>query len=811
MRGDLRRIWRQEGPLGSAATRIARAAGVSNAGRELTVTDQGAGGEDDLGGSHDGQPASSSSRLSPQERDARKAGVGRRHRMSLVPKRNIALCLWTACWNAQQAATLSLRAVPAFIGAEMHSRGAATGVPIGLVKAVGVGTQYLLLGAIVSPALLVLGGLYNTLRGARNVYVGDMYFDMESGRYKRFDYLKNRQRYGTSPDRVIGRLIEPFTADYRVAKREQNEWLKTPAGRTVETMKGLFVRRKNKKQGGTADAKGKTSGEKTASEAFGMEEVNRVDAADHYEVLQVQPTATQTEIKASYGRLAKVFHPDVNKSPDARRTFEELTTAYKILSDPKAREAYDVGGHRSAEVAAAMADQRRGGGPKGKGPRPRLVGGLATAKDGRIMGTPAEVAQSMYGGLPFSDLVVGPLFRSPLHFGTSSQARVGMSDYESLQVCRMLRLVAVLVPMLDASAMDELALTAVRAAAAAGVSAQAAAIVADMEAAAAEAVAQRDAAAQKALAAGAQKSRGGAVASSSPNVIAAEASKAKAQEAAATSSSTSASSNATGGAKDKSKPDALAAVSKEYAARCDRFAARLAKCCFGPELMYEVGHAYVAGASRYLGEIPFYAPKRLTQKKLFGGYERFWGALKGELSESGMGQDTAYNIFAMEFDNVIADTHAVVRFVCISAAGDTSIPDVVELELRRQCQAKETSSPKSMAKDTSGNAGPTVEVSEGFHVALPTGRLSQGTPSQQAAVKAEMLRLLAELSPRDKARWLDAVAVVIRTRRLLALRALGKTYVLRGRPFGFRNMDECTTHFRSVVNSHENTSLPPIF
>lgn len=63
---------------------------------------------------------------------------------------------------------------------------------------------------------------------------------------------------------------------------------------------------------------------------------------DYYKVLQVDRGTSQEDISKSYKKLARKYHPDLNKDPGAEAKFKELNEAYEVLKDPDTRNRYDT-------------------------------------------------------------------------------------------------------------------------------------------------------------------------------------------------------------------------------------------------------------------------------------------------------------------------------------------------------------------------------------------------------------------------------------------------------------------------------------
>jgi curved DNA-binding protein len=115
---------------------------------------------------------------------------------------------------------------------------------------------------------------------------------------------------------------------------------------------------------------------------------------DYYKVLGVARTASAEDIKKSYRRLARKYHPDVSKEKDAEQKFKEVQEAYEVLKDPEKRAAYDQLGSdwKSGQQFRPPPDWASGfefgGGSRSRGP-----GAHAFAEEGF-----SDFFSSLFGG-----------------------------------------------------------------------------------------------------------------------------------------------------------------------------------------------------------------------------------------------------------------------------------------------------------------------------------------------------------------------------------------------------------------------------
>ena len=105
------------------------------------------------------------------------------------------------------------------------------------------------------------------------------------------------------------------------------------------------------------------------------------DKRDYYEVLGISKGATDDEIKRAYRKLAKKYHPDLNKEPGAAEKFKEINEANEVLSDPQKRAKYD-------QFGFAGVDPNAGAGGFGD------MGGFASGDFGDL----GDIFSSFFGG-----------------------------------------------------------------------------------------------------------------------------------------------------------------------------------------------------------------------------------------------------------------------------------------------------------------------------------------------------------------------------------------------------------------------------
>ncbi len=131
---------------------------------------------------------------------------------------------------------------------------------------------------------------------------------------------------------------------------------------------------------------------------------------DYYEVLGIAKSATADQIKSAYRRLARELHPDMNKSPDAPKKFNEVQVAYDVLSDTAKRENFDRFGR---------ADPGVGGGP-GSGSRRG-----ATYSWSNVAGRPGAAGDfnEVDAGSIFEEIFGGRSDHFGGGFGTGPKAR----------------------------------------------------------------------------------------------------------------------------------------------------------------------------------------------------------------------------------------------------------------------------------------------------------------------------------------------------------------------------------------------------
>jgi curved DNA-binding protein len=126
-------------------------------------------------------------------------------------------------------------------------------------------------------------------------------------------------------------------------------------------------------------------------------------ARDFYEILGVPRTASQDEIQRAYRKLARSYHPDLNRDPGAEERFKDISEAYDVLRDPATRRRYDAFGPEFRQVPEDMDPETWR--------RARAGAGARRAEGARTAGAGAEGGfgfESAFGeGIDLDDLLGG--------------------------------------------------------------------------------------------------------------------------------------------------------------------------------------------------------------------------------------------------------------------------------------------------------------------------------------------------------------------------------------------------------------------
>lgn len=85
------------------------------------------------------------------------------------------------------------------------------------------------------------------------------------------------------------------------------------------------------------------------------------DKRDYYDVLGISKDASDADIKKAYRKMAKKYHPDINKEPGAEDKFKEINEAYEVLSDPQKKATYDQFGFAGMDGAGGFSQGGFGG------------------------------------------------------------------------------------------------------------------------------------------------------------------------------------------------------------------------------------------------------------------------------------------------------------------------------------------------------------------------------------------------------------------------------------------------------------------
>ncbi len=121
---------------------------------------------------------------------------------------------------------------------------------------------------------------------------------------------------------------------------------------------------------------------------------------DFYEILGINKSASEADVKSAYRKMALKYHPDRNKEPNAEEHFKEINEAYEVLSNQQKRDAYDQYGHAAFDGSAGPFGGHTQAGGQGPFTYSWSSGGGAQGFDFDFGGfsNPMDIFEQFFGG-----------------------------------------------------------------------------------------------------------------------------------------------------------------------------------------------------------------------------------------------------------------------------------------------------------------------------------------------------------------------------------------------------------------------------